>query len=178
LEPVGCRRHRLPERHFERCGPRASRDEVLAHRETLLTLAAECGLADPRLRDDGAVVVTSAGSRLSVGCALHRRRSGRLRVLDDGRRRFGRRGHDAPVTASEYYARRVRTLREIAVLVPRSRSRWDNDRVLRLAVMRLRIDPGTFVEAYRRAAMFAARVEPWSSLVGYREMLAHRLPRT
>ena len=48
--------------------------------------------------------------------------------------------------------------------------------MLQLAVMKLWIDAGNYAEAYRRAIDVAARVEPWSQLVGYRGILAHQLP--
>lgn len=48
--------------------------------------------------------------------------------------------------------------------------------MLQLAVMKLWIDAGNYAESYRRAIGAAARVEPWSGLVGYRGILAHQLP--
>jgi hypothetical protein len=35
-------------------------------------------------------------------------------------------------------------------------------------------DAGNYAESYRKAAGLAARIEPWSGLVGYRSILAHQ----
>lgn len=80
------------------------------------------------------------------------------------------------MTAAEFLAALRRTLAEIIQLVPDSRDAWDQNRVLQLAVMKLWIDAGNYAESYRRAIGAAARVEPWSGLVGYRGILAHQLP--
>jgi len=80
------------------------------------------------------------------------------------------------VTSAEYLTGLRRTLTEIIRLVPASRAAWDRDRVRQLAVMKLWIDAGNYAESYRRAAGLAARMEPWSGLVGYRGILAHQLP--
>jgi hypothetical protein len=37
-------------------------------------------------------------------------------------------------------------------------------------------DAGNYAESYRKAAGLAARIEPWSGLVGYRSILAHQSP--
>lgn len=48
--------------------------------------------------------------------------------------------------------------------------------MLQLAVMKLWIDAGKLRRVLPQATGLAARVEPWSGLVGYRGILAHQLP--
>lgn len=80
------------------------------------------------------------------------------------------------MTATELMEALRQTLTEIIDLTPKSREAWEQDRVLRLAVMKLWIDAGNYAEAYRRAIGAATRVQPWSGLVGYRGVLAHQPP--
>lgn len=50
------------------------------------------------------------------------------------------------------------------------------DAVVRLAIERLWITAGNLAENYRIDHEIAPGIEPWSELVGYRNLLAHALP--
>ena len=70
----------------------------------------------------------------------------------------------------------IATLDQIRQVLPKDKARWDNERVVRLAVERLWITAGNLAEAYRIDRGIAAGAEPWAELAGYRNLLAHALP--
>jgi uncharacterized protein with HEPN domain len=80
------------------------------------------------------------------------------------------------VTADETLDALLLTLDQLLQILPSSKSTWDEDDVARLAVERLWITAGNLAETYRIDNGIAVGIEPWSELVGYRNLLAHALP--
>jgi uncharacterized protein with HEPN domain len=80
------------------------------------------------------------------------------------------------VTAEEALDALLLTLDQLLRILPRSKSAWDEDDAIRLAVERLWITAGNLAEAYRIDRGIAPGIEPWSELAGYRNLLAHALP--
>jgi uncharacterized protein with HEPN domain len=70
----------------------------------------------------------------------------------------------------------IAVLEQIQRLLPADKVSWDNNLVVRLAIERLWITAGNIAEHCRIERGIAAGVEPWSELVGYRNILAHALP--
>ncbi len=79
------------------------------------------------------------------------------------------------MTADEALDALVATLEQLRQVFPVDRAAWDNRLPVRLAVERLWITAGNLAETYRMERGIAAGVEPWSALVGYRNLLAHAL---
>jgi hypothetical protein len=69
----------------------------------------------------------------------------------------------------------VTTLEQLGQIFPLDKADWDSRLVVRLAVERLWITAGNLAEAYRLGSGIESGVEPWSGLVGYRQLLAHAL---
>ena len=61
-------------------------------------------------------------------------------------------------------------------LVKSGKDRYEAEETARLAVQRLWIAAGECARRYGVAASIDAGAEPWSTLWGYRNFLAHRLP--
>lgn len=61
-------------------------------------------------------------------------------------------------------------------ILPSDKQLWDGQPIVRLAVERLWITAGNLAESYRTHEGISGGVEPWTELVGYRNLLAHALP--
>lgn len=79
------------------------------------------------------------------------------------------------MTADEALDALVATLEQLRQIFPVDQAAWDSRLVVRLAVERLWITAGNLAETYRIERGIAAGVEPWSELVGYRNLFAHAL---
>lgn len=79
------------------------------------------------------------------------------------------------MTADETLDALVATLEQLRQVFPLDKAVWDSRVELRLAVERLWISAGNLAETYRIERGIAAGVEPWSELVGLRNLLAHAL---
>ncbi len=158
---------------------RATWSEVAARRVELRNRALACGLTDPRLRGDGAVIVRAPdpGYRLTGRFAHRGSRRGRdLRSCAHRRCSCSRDRRPTSVTSAELLAGLVRTLDQLTELTELGRERYDTDVLVRLAVQRLWITAGNYAEAYRSAAGVEAEGQPWSELYGNRSVLARMLP--